>query len=163
MDTATLKRVVEKLVPGALLQCVNFGRSGEGCAWIESSNLVRVGAALKQDSQQNLDWLENLSAMQMDDVIVLTYFLRSRESDQLVILRSSVSLGQNSKKIPFPSVVEVWPMAQIQEKEISEMFGIQFSGSLAAPGDHELWGGFPLRKDYSLQVKIDTPSAGRID
>ena len=63
-----------------------------------------------------------------------------------------------------PSVVGVWPSAGFLEREVWDLFGVEFEGHpdmrrLLTPED---WEGHPLRKDYPVQVdvpvKFDAPT-----
>ena len=173
METAELKKLVERLAPEALLQCVKFGKSTDGCAWIETGALLKVCAALRAAEAPAFDWLENLSAMQMDEVIVLTYFLRSRVTGRSCRIRSSVEITDADAAVKFPSVDSVWPAAGAFEKEISEMFGVEFSKAPEQESNAAHWAetrilpvgwqGFPLRKSFTLNVPITTPDAGGIE
>jgi NADH/F420H2 dehydrogenase subunit C len=64
-------------------------------------------------------------------------------------LRVKVTAGEGDK---VPSVVSVWPGANWLEREIFDMFGIQYEGHpdmrrILLPDE---WVGHPLRKDYDL-------------
>ena len=59
------------------------------------------------------------------------------------------------------TVSDLWPAANWLEREVWDLFGIVFDGHpdprrLLMPED---WEGFPLRKDYPVQIRM-TPKAG---
>jgi NADH-quinone oxidoreductase subunit C len=82
----------------------------------------------------------------------VVYHLTSPERS----LRLRIRVHTDGSEPPIPSVSGVWPSANWLEREVFDMFGIQFSGHpelrrLIMPED---WEGHPLRKDYPVQVKL---------
>jgi NADH-quinone oxidoreductase subunit C len=62
---------------------------------------------------------------------------------------------------PVPSIAKIWAGAGWPERELFDLFGIVFDGHddlrrLMMPED---WEGFPLRKDYPVQLRKDAQTA----
>jgi NADH-quinone oxidoreductase subunit C len=73
-------------------------------------------------------------------------------------LRMKVRLPADDPHVA--TVSDVWPAANWLEREVWDLFGIAFDGHpdprrLLMPED---WEGFPLRKDYPVQIRM-TPRA----
>ena len=69
-------------------------------------------------------------------------------------LRVKVLLNGNAARLP--TVQSLWPAANWLEREVWDMFGIVFDGHgdlrrLLMPED---WEGFPLRKDFPVQIRL---------
>ncbi len=155
MDKNHLVSKLNKILPGAVLESRRFGRSGITSIWVEAQSICSIGLALKEDSEVRLDWLENLSVVEFEKVLVVSYFVRSYSTDQNLVIRASAVPTSNSAEVLFPSVRMIWPMAEPMEKEAFEMFGVRFQ--LDGEKDKNLdetrilpedWKGFPLRKSY---------------
>lgn len=74
-------------------------------------------------------------------------------------LRMKVRLPGADPRVP--SVVTVWPTAGWPEREVFDLFGISFVGHpdlrrILMPDD---WQGYPLRKDYPVQIRKDAASS----
>lgn len=160
MDTGEILNKLKTAAPGSVLEKKRFGRSDQTSVWVEARALPEIAAFLKSDPRISLDWLENFSAIQMDEAIVLTYFLRSSAHDHNLIVRASVEPPSPSKEVEAPSVARTWAMATPFEAEIQELFGVRFvdpQGQPAYPGEHRLpkgWNGFPLRKSYVFPTRF---------
>jgi NADH-quinone oxidoreductase subunit C len=77
----------------------------------------------------------------------LLWILYSYESNERIRVKTLIADGQSIK-----SSVSIWPTANWLEREVYDMFGIQFDGHpdlkrILLP---EGWKGFPLRKDYGI-------------
>jgi NADH-quinone oxidoreductase subunit C len=71
-------------------------------------------------------------------------------------LRLKVSIGGADPRVP--SVSSVWATAGWPEREVFDLFGITFEGHpdlrrILMPDD---WEGYPLRRDYPVQIRKDT-------
>ena len=79
------------------------------------------------------------------DLLYLLYSTRHRQR-----VRVKVRAGETT---PVPSATEIWPAANWLEREVYDMFGVNFTGHpdrrrILMPDD---WQGFPQRKDYPLE------------
>lgn len=82
----------------------------------------------------------------------VVYHLVSPHRRERVRLKLAVADGQS-----VPSITPIWPGAGWPEREVFDLFGIVFEGHedlrrLLMPED---WEGYPLRKDYPVQVRKD--------
>lgn len=102
---------------------------------------------LKEDPSLQFDYLMSLTAVDRLDKLEVVYHLYSIPEKHYAVLK--VPLGRDEAVIP--SVSSIWKAANWQEREVYDMFGIEFEGHpnlqriLLDPD----WEGFPLRKDYS--------------
>jgi NADH-quinone oxidoreductase subunit C len=82
----------------------------------------------------------------------LIYMLVSPEHRRRV--RVKVRLPADGARVP--TVTGIWPAANWLEREVWDLFGIEFEGHpdprrLLMPED---WQGYPLRKDYPVQIAM---------
>jgi NADH-quinone oxidoreductase subunit C len=71
-------------------------------------------------------------------------------------LRLKVALPAADARVP--SVIGIWPTAGWPEREVFDLFGIVFQDHpdlrrILMPDD---WEGYPLRRDYPVQIRKDT-------
>jgi len=99
----------------------------------------------------------------LEDYTAVDWPRREKRFDLIAILYSFPHNLRLRLKIPLAeaeqaaSLVEIWPAANWLEREIFDMFGIQFTGHpdlkrILLPDE---WQGHPLRKDYDI-LKQDT-------
>ena len=121
--------------------------SNDTNVWIKAENLVDVFSYLKDDTELDMQFLNSISAVDYIEYFELVYHLRSLRNNTTLIIKTKC-FGR--EEITVPSITSVWRGAELQEREIWDLMGINFS-------DHPnmkrilLWEGFPghpLRKDF---------------
>jgi NADH:ubiquinone oxidoreductase subunit C len=143
VDTSERVTQILNSFPDAVLEKARFGRSEQALYWLKANRLEDAARALKREGGFEL---ENLSAMEIDTSIVLTYFIRNPETRAIAVLRVSEKLKSPDDWVTHESVATVWPMAVPFEAEISRLFGVKFDGQ----NSRKEWEGFPLRKSFVL-------------
>lgn len=127
--------------PGSIIS------SSPGSLEVKPENLLAVAGFLKSSPEFEFDYLACLTAVDYQDYFEVIYQLASIKHNHSLVLRSRCYDRDNAS---LPSVVSVWRGADLQEREISDLFGITFEGH-PNPKPLLLWEGFrgyPLRKDY---------------
>src|SRR5690606_13961470 len=113
-----------------------------------------------------LNYLRALSGVDWTDRLQVVYHLTRVESGGKADLLVALQVDVDRDEAVCPSVVDIWPTADFNEREVFDLFGIRFEGHpnlrrILLP-DH--WqGGYPLRKDFvdkrpKRQRKIDRKS-----
>ncbi|MCO6461503.1 MAG: NADH-quinone oxidoreductase subunit C/D [Saprospiraceae bacterium] len=128
--------------------------------WIGKDSIVKVLGFLKKDTALRFSQLFDLSAIdeqarnnrqgQPASKFTVVYLLLSYSRNQF--LRLKVAL--DSDKPSAPSVTSVWPSANWYEREVYDMFGINFEGHpnlrrILMPG---YWKGHPLQKAHPARA-----------
>jgi NADH:ubiquinone oxidoreductase subunit C len=59
-----------------------------------------------------------------------------------------------------PTVMDIWPIAEWQEREVYDLFGVLYDGhpDLRRLFLEDDWVGFPLRKDYEDDFMLEPPT-----
>jgi NADH-quinone oxidoreductase subunit C len=115
---------------------------------IEAAQLFDI-ARYSRD-EEKFDLLEDYTAVDWPrrekrfDLVAILY---SFPNNTRLRLKAAVAANEHP-----PSVVDIWPTADWLEREIFDMFGIEFAGH---PGLKRIllpdgWTGHPLRKDYDI-------------
>lgn len=109
----------------------------------------------KTDSELKFDMLLSVTAVdwldQKDERFEIVYHLLSIKKLHRLRIKSPVS--ETSPEVQ--SVVDLWPGANFMEREVFDMFGINFKNH---PDQRRIlmydeFVGYPLRKDYPVQAK----------
>jgi NADH-quinone oxidoreductase subunit C len=113
---------------------------------VDCGNIKEIGRFLKEEPSLAFDSLMSLSGVDYKEGFAVAYHLFSMKHRHAIGLKAMVPRENPS----LPTVDDVWPAANFQEREAFDLFGIVFEGSrdlrrILLPED---WEGNPLRKDY---------------
>jgi NADH-quinone oxidoreductase subunit C len=115
--------------------------------WIKCEKLLDVCSYLRNDAELDMQFMNSISAVDYIEYFELVYHLRSLRNNTTLIIKTKCFGREN---ITVPSITSVWRGAELQEREVWDLMGINFSNH---PNMKRilLWEGFPghpLRKDF---------------
>ena len=124
---------------------------GDWTIIVPVSRLLEVARHLRDAPDALFDFCSDVTASDWPpraerfDVIYCLYSTVHRHRIRVKVRASDVQ--------PVPSMTDVWPSANWLEREVYDMFGVNFTGHpdrrrILMPED---WQGFPQRKDYPLE------------
>lgn len=154
MDLDALTASLQEAVPGA-----TFERAPSldlhPTIYASRDHMADVARALRDGPDLSFAFLAELTAIDYhprEPRFELVYILVSIERRHR--LRLKVRLHGADARVA--TVSEVWPAANWLEREVWDLFGIVFVGHpdprrLLMPED---WDGYPLRKDYPVQIRM---------
>ena len=117
---------------------------------VDGQRIVEICDFLKRDQDTPFNYLSDLTCVHYPDrwdrPFEIVYNLFSIETNERIRLK--VRTNENVE-----TVTSVWPAANWLEREVFDLFGVQFINHpdlrrLLLPPD---WEGYPLRKDYPLE------------
>lgn len=115
--------------------------------WVRLDSLRDVAAFLKSEPDLDFTTLTAVTAVDYVEYFELVYHLLSMRRNHSLVVKSRIP-GRDGPAAP--SLTDLWPGADLQEREIWDLMGIRFE-------EHPnlkrilLWEGYPghpLRKDY---------------
>ena len=159
MESDAIIQILSRTVPASGLESVASG-DGMPTLYVAREQLVDTARALQGTPELGYAFLA--------DLLPVDYYPREPRFEMVYLLASLgvAGFGDTPKrlrlKVRVPgadptvtSVASVWPAAAWSEREAYDLFGIQFTNHpdlrrILMPDD---WEGFPLRKDYPVQIK----------
>jgi NADH-quinone oxidoreductase subunit C len=133
--------------------CPHFSiEFGDGVLLADSPRIYDAASNLKS---LGFDRLGMVTAVDRVEHFELVYRLTSRAMSAGIYLKAFVSREEPVVR----SLVPLWPAALWQEREVYDLFGIEFVGhpDLRRILMPEEWVGHPLRKDYHDEHTIVRP------
>ena len=140
---------LQAAVPGGVTQ-VSF-YVGDWTVIVPATDLLDVARFLRDTPETAFDFCSDVTASdwptrpQRFDVIYCLYSTPHRKRVRLKV--------RAAESEPVPSVSGIWPAANWLEREVYDLFGVNFTGHpnrkrILMPDD---WQGHPQRKDYPLE------------
>lgn len=140
---------LQAAIPGGVTQVSYY--VGDWTVIVPATKLLEVGRFLRETPEAGFDFCSDVTASdwpprpQRFDVIYCLYSTRHRRRVRLKV--------RAAESEPVPSVCGIWPAANWLEREVYDLFGVNFVGHpnrkrILMPDD---WQGHPQRKDYPLE------------
>ena len=114
---------------------------------VKPEAMPEIVSFLKTAPGLEFDFLNGVTAVDYFDYFEVVYHLTSMKHNRSLVLKTRL---QGRDNLSAPSIIKIHQGADFQEREIYDLFGIEFEGH---PNMKRilLWDGFegyPLRKDY---------------
>jgi NADH-quinone oxidoreductase subunit C len=154
MDPKALIASLQEAVPGARVESVPTVDL-QTTFYVTRDELPALARVLRDRPEHAFTFLAELTAVDYwprEPRFELVYILVSIAHRER--LRLKVRLDASDPHVA--TVSDVWPAANWLEREVWDLFGIAFDGHpdprrLLMPED---WDGYPLRKDYPVQIRM---------
>ena len=149
MTTEDLKNKITQLLPTAVFE--------EGGEWlniqVEANDLPAFALQLRNDPELHFDYLFCLTCVDWKTHLTMVYHLDSTVHRHNVVIKVKL----DAQQLQVPTVSHIWRTAEFHEREVYEMFGVDFKDHpdlrlLILPDGWE--GKNPLRKDFDDPVNM---------
>lgn len=143
---------IAKEYPGSFIESVEF--RGDISLILKKNDIYEIMKFLKESEDTAFDFLVDITAVDClkiggEERFTMVYHLHSHTYYRR--LRIKVWVSEDDMSVP--TMIPLWKAADWMEREIAELFGINFEGhpdlrKLLLPDDFQ---GNPLRKDFPVQ------------
>ena len=115
--------------------------------YVATSEILEFAKFFRNDQMLQMETITSLTCVDYIEYFEIVYHLRSMKRNSTMVFRTRIFNRSNPK---LSSVSSVWRGADLQEREVFDLMGIEFSNH---PNLSRilLWEGFdghPLRKDF---------------
>ena len=119
---------------------------------VDAANLHEAASLLKSDKDLAFDYLIDQTAVDHTDHFTLVLHLASSRHPEVIVLKTNLTGREN---LEVQSLSDLWATAEFQEREIIDLFGINFTDhpdprKLFCEDDY----GHPLRKDFRDEINM---------
>jgi NADH-quinone oxidoreductase subunit C/D len=151
---------LESWFGGQVIIYQQFTIDGTPTIWIEKGNIISVLKYLKNEIMPPYKMLYDLTAIdertrtkrngQPDSDFSVVYHLTSFERNEDI----RIKVALKDEDLSIPSITTIWESANWYEREVYDMFGIDFNGhpKLTRILMPNTWQGYPLRKEHPARA-----------
>ena len=122
---------------------------------IDKSVWQNQAADMKQRGLVRCEWLT--ATHNGGDSFEISLMLSNEDLTKSMILSTDIEAS-------IESLINVYPSVDFHEREVSQMFGVEFIGNKNSSLAFEIeLTGFPLRRDFALRTRAETPWPGAVE
>lgn len=154
MESTALVALVQEAVPDAGLEIVPSSDI-HPTVYVSRDQVVSVARQLRDRPDLKFALLSEMAAVDVwpreprFEIVLILVSIEHR-------LRLRLKIRLHGDDARMPTLTGVWPNANWLEREIWDLFGVVFDGHpdprrILMPED---WEGYPLRKDYPVQIQM---------
>ena len=122
---------------------------------VDQSDWINKASEMKQLGFVRVEWLT--ATHNEGDSFEISLMLSNEDLTENVILTTEI-VGS------IESLLTVYPNSDFHEREVAQMFGVEFIGNAnPAPAFEIELSGFPLRRDFALTTRADTSWPGAVE
>jgi len=126
---------------------------------VTGARIDKVCLYCRVEPKLEFDFCQSITGMDTGETLTCVYHLYSYRQKQTLVLKATTP--RSAPRLP--SCVSVWPAADWYEREVFDLYGIQFEGHpdlrrLLLPED---WEGHPMLKDYKQPATYRGMSTSR--
>ena len=149
MDNAVLIDLISPLAKG-----LEFDETQKFLAvTVPFEEIHQFAKQLKENEATAFDFLFCQSGVDWPTHLEVVYHLESTKHGHILVVKVKTADRENPK---IDTVCDIWPTAEFHEREIFDLYGIQFNNhpDLRRILLTDEWEGHPMRKDYVDEVNI---------
>ncbi len=102
---------------------------------------------------EGFDYLFSMTGMDWGNELGVTLHLERTEDRFMIVVKTMLEDRENPE---LPTLEKIWKTAHLHEREIFDLFGINFKGHSVMKRLllSEDWEGYPMRKDWMDETKM---------
>ncbi len=108
---------------------------------------------LNKLKDEGFDYLFSMTGMDWGNELGVTLHLERTEDRFMIVVKTMLEDRENPE---LPTLEKIWKTAHLHEREIFDLFGINFKGHSVMKRLllSEDWEGYPMRKDWMDETKM---------